>query len=408
MELSGRGKEDLKARTEVIAYSTPLIVLSAKVSSARLRGGGIMTMETNGVATTTSGVKVDAFNDDESRWKAVVQKDRAADGVFFYSVATTGVYCRPCCAARLPRRENVAFHETAGQARRAGFRPCKRCRPDDAPLDKRQSEIVTRACRLIETAEEIPNLAGLAAAVGMSQYHFHRVFRAVTGVTPKAYAAGHRAQRVRDELMEGTTVTETYYSAGFNSSGRFYASSTEQLGMTPSAFRAGGTGADIRFAVGECSLGSILVAASDKGVCAILFGDDPDTLARDLQDQFPKANLIGGDETFDRWVAQVVGFVEDPAVGLALPLDIRGTSFQIRVWEALRQISPGTTVSYAEVAKRIGQPTAMRAVAQACSANPLAVAIPCHRVVRNDKSISGYRWGVERKAELLRRESTAH
>jgi AraC family transcriptional regulator, regulatory protein of adaptative response / methylated-DNA-[protein]-cysteine methyltransferase len=408
VEPSDRRKTSLKARIEVISHSTPFIVQLAKVNSRRFRDGEIMTTEINGIAAGTDGERVGAFDDDESRWKAVVQKDRAADGVFFYSVTTTGVYCRPCCPARLARRENVSFHETVGQARRAGFRPCKRCRPDDVSLDKRQSEIVTRACRLIETGEEIPNLADLAAALDVSQYHFHRMFKAVTGLTPKAYAAGHRAQRVRNELTEGTTVTETYYRAGFNSSGRFYATSTEQLGMTPSAFRAGGTGIDIRFAVGECSLGSILVAASDKGVCAILLGDDPDALARDLQDRFSKANLIGGDETFDRWVAEVVGFVENPSVGLTLPLDIRGTSFQVRVWDALRQIPPGATVSYAEVAKRIGQPTAVRAIAQACGANPLAVAIPCHRVVRNDKSISGYRWGVERKTELLRRERTAN
>jgi AraC family transcriptional regulator, regulatory protein of adaptative response / methylated-DNA-[protein]-cysteine methyltransferase len=379
---------------------------SVRANSARLRDGEIMTTKINGTPVGACN-RVGTFDDDDVRWEAVVRKDRAADGVFFYSVTTTGVYCRPCCPARLPRRENVAFHETAGQARQAGFRPCKRCRPNEASLDLRQSEIVTRACRRIETAEEIPSLADLAAFVGVSQSHFHRMFKAVTGVTPKAYAAGRRAQRVRNELTEGTTVTEAYYRAGFNSSGRFYAHSTRQLGMTPSAFRAGGTGADIRFAVGACSLGSILVAASDKGICAISLGDDPDLLARDLQDRFPKANLIGADEAFDRWVAQVVGFVENPTVGLSLPLDIRGTSFQVRVWEALRQIPLGSTVSYAEVAKRIGQPAAVRAVAQACGANPLAVAIPCHRVVRNDKSVSGYRWGVERKAELLRRESNA-
>jgi len=367
-----------------------------------------MATKIDNIAADAGGERTGTFADGESRWKAVVQKDRDADGAFFYSVKTTGVYCRPCCPARIARRENVAFHETVEQARRAGFRPCKRCRPDDAPLDKRESAIVTRACRLIESAEEIPSLADLAASVGVSPFHFHRIFKAVTGVTPKAYAAGHRSQRVRDELTEGTTVTETYYKAGFNSSGRFYATSTEQLGMTPSAYRAGGTGSDIRFAIGECSLGSILVAASHKGVCAIFFGEDPDALVRDLQDQFPKANLIGADEAFDGWVAQVVGFVEDPAVGLALPLDIRGTSFQVRVWNALRQVPPGSTVSYAEIAKRIGRPTATRAVGQACGANPLAVAIPCHRVVRNDKSISGYRWGVERKADLLRRESAAH
>ncbi|MDB5308271.1 MAG: O-6-methylguanine methyltransferase [Gemmataceae bacterium] len=347
------------------------------------------------------------FSDDKSRWQAVVQRDRTADGTFFYSVKTTGVYCRPHCSARLANRENVAFHESREQARRADFRPCKRCRPDDASLLDRQRAVVTRACRLIEEAETPPSLAGLSAAVEMSPHHFHRVFKAITGVTPKAYAAGHRAQRVRDELADGASVTEAMYNAGFNSNGRFYATSTEQLGMTPSAFRAGGPGTDIRFAVGECSLDSVLVAASDKGLCAILLGDDPDALTRDLQDRFPEANLAGGDEAFDRWVAQVVGLVEDPAIGLTLPLDIRGTSFQVRVWEALREIPFGSTASYAEIAKRIGRPTATRAVAQACGANPLAVAIPCHRVVRSDESLSGYRWGVERKTELLRRERPA-
>jgi AraC family transcriptional regulator of adaptative response/methylated-DNA-[protein]-cysteine methyltransferase len=238
----------------------------------------------------------------------------------------------------------------------------------------------------------------------MSRYHSHRVFKIVTGVTPKAYAAAHRAQRVRDELTQGATVTEAIYGAGFRSNGRFYESSTEQLGMTPRAFRSGGKGTTIRFAVGECSLGAVLVAATEKGVCAIFLGDDPDTLARELQDRFPYARIVGGDSTFDRWVAQAVGLVENPTLGLALPLDIRGTAFQVRVWEALSQIPPGSTASYTEIAEQIGRPTAARAVAQACAANPIAVAIPCHRVVRTDESLSGYRWGVKRKAELLKRE----
>src|SRR5262249_37635325 len=249
-------------------------------------------------------------------------------------------------------------------------------------------------------------LTDLADAVGMSRYHFHRVFKMFTGVTPKAYAAAHRTRRVRDELTDGATVTEAIYGAGFNSSGRVYASSTEQLGMTPATVRAGGDGITIRFAVGECALGSVLVAASDQGICAIFLGDDPDALARELQDRFPKAHFIDPDAAFDRWVAEVVGLVEKPARGLDLPLDIRGTAFQLRGWEALRQIPPGSTASYAEIAERIGQPTAARAVARACAANPIAVAIPCHRVVRTDESLSGYRWGVERKAELLRRERT--
>ena len=267
---------------------------------------------------------------------------------------------------------------------------------------------MAQACRLIEEAEEAPSLDALAQAAGMSRFHFHRVFKAVTGVTPKAYARrAARRSACATSWRRRDTVTEAIYGAGFNSSGRFYAASSDLLGMTPSAFRAGGDGAEIRFAVGECSLGSILVAATDKGVCAILLGDDPDALVRDLQDRFPKAPLIGGDARFEQLVATVVGFVEAPAHGLDLPLDVRGTAFQQRVWQALREIPRGATASYAEIAARIGRPKAVRAVAQACAANPLAVAIPCHRVVRTDGALSGYRWGVERKRALLERERAA-
>jgi AraC family transcriptional regulator, regulatory protein of adaptative response / methylated-DNA-[protein]-cysteine methyltransferase len=351
--------------------------------------------------------RVPLFAPDEERWEAVKRRDGTADGVFYYSVLTTGVYCRPSCAARVPRRENVRFYATCGDAERAGFRPCKRCRPNEAPLAERRAEAVAQACRLIEEAEEAPSLDALAKVAGMSRFHFHRVFRSVTGLTPKSYADAHRAKRVRDELARRGTVTEAIYGAGFNSSGRFYAASSDLLGMTPKAFRAGGNGASIRFAVGECSLGSILVAATDKGLCAIQFGDDPEALVRDLQDRFPKARLIGGDESFESLVAKVVGFVEAPGPGLDLPLDVRGTVFQQRVWQALREIPSGATASYAEIAERIGQPKAVRAVAQACASNRIAVAIPCHRVVRTDGALSGYRWGVERKRALLDREKAA-
>jgi len=344
------------------------------------------------------------FTDDKSRWQAIVRRDKAADGVFYCAVRTTGIYCRPSCSSRRPKRENVRFFASAEQARRAGFRPCKRCRPDDRSLDARHRDAVTNACRLIENSDTIPNLINLANAVGMSRFHFHRLFKMVTGVTPRAYAAAHRARRVREELTQGARVTEAIYGAGFHSNGNFYASAIEQLGMTPTAFRDGGAGSTMRFAVGHCSLGSILVAATDKGTCAIFLGDDPNALARELQDRFPKARIVGGDSTFDRWVAHAVGLVENPALGVDLPLDIRGTAFQVRVWDALRQIPPGSTASYSEIAERIGQPKAARAVAQACAANPLAIAIPCHRVVRTDESMSGYRWGVKRKAELLERE----
>jgi AraC family transcriptional regulator of adaptative response/methylated-DNA-[protein]-cysteine methyltransferase len=322
-------------------------------------------------------------------------------------VKTTGVYCRPSCGARLANPANVQFHLTTADAERAGFRPCKRCKPNEPPLEERHAATIAKVCRAIETAEATPSLASLAKRAGLSLHHFHRIFKAVTGLTPREYAAAHRAERVRAELKRRPTVTEAIYDAGFNSGGQFYATSDALLGMTPSEYRAGGSHTDIRFAVGECSLGSILVARSAKGVCSILLGDDPDALVRDLQDRFPRATLVGGDREFEALVAKVVGFVEAPAIGLDLPLDVRGTAFQQRVWRALRAIPAGSTVSYAELADRIGSPRSVRAVAQACGANPLAVAIPCHRVVRHDGSLSGYRWGVERKRALLEREGAA-
>jgi AraC family transcriptional regulator of adaptative response/methylated-DNA-[protein]-cysteine methyltransferase len=343
----------------------------------------------------------------DPRWAALQARDAGADGSFFYSVRTTGVYCRPSCAARPARPENVAFHDSAAAAERAGFRPCKRCKPDQLSLQEQHAAMVTAACRLIENAETAPTLEQLAKPTGLSPFHFHRIFKAIAGVTPKQYAAAHRASRVRSELGRGSSVTEAIFDAGYNASSRFYESSNQLLGMTPSSYRAGGVDHDIRFAIGECSLGAILVAQSQRGVCAILFGDDPDTLARDLQDRFPRANLIGGDRAFEQLVATVVGFVEAPALGLDLPLDVRGTAFQQRVWRALRDIPAGATVSYSEIAQRIGSPRAVRAVAGACAANMLAVAIPCHRVVRNDGGLSGYRWGVERKRALLAREAKA-
>lgn len=341
----------------------------------------------------------------DPRWASVVARDRAADGTFFYSVKTTGVYCRPSCAARRPNPANVGFHSTAADAERAGFRACRRCRPDQPPLAHVHAAAVAEICRAIEAADETPRLADLAQRAGLSPYHFHRIFRTVTGVTPRAYGEAHRTKRVRAELSKpAKSVTEAIYDAGFNSGGRFYESSDRLLGMTPTTYRAGGADTEIRFAVGECSLGAILVAQSARGVCAILLGDDPDALVRELQDRFPRATLVGGDAGFEQVIARVIGFVERPASGLDLPLDVRGTAFQQRVWQALRQIPPGATASYSEIAKRIGVDGGARAVAQACGANPLAVAIPCHRVVRTDGALSGYRWGVERKRVLLGRE----
>jgi AraC family transcriptional regulator of adaptative response/methylated-DNA-[protein]-cysteine methyltransferase len=357
------------------------------------------------VVSSTQSVK--RFSNDDTRWRAVVNRDIAANGSFVYSVRTTGVYCRPICAAKLPQRKNVSFHATCEDAEKAGFRPCKRCKPADASLHTRRAAIVAQACRLIEATAKSPGLFELADAVAMSPFHFHRLFKTHTGITPKQYAAAHRAQQMRHALSRQSKITDAIYDAGFNSNGRFYESSTQMLGMTPKAYRSGGAGATVRFAIGECWLGSILVAASQSGVCAISLGDDPDKLARELQDQFPNAQVIGGDAEFEQLVAKVVGFLETPAIGIALPLDIRGTAFQRCVWEALQKIPLGSTVTYTDIAKQIGKPNSVRAVASACAANKLAVAIPCHRVVRTDGSLSGYRWGVERKAKLLEREQAS-
>jgi AraC family transcriptional regulator of adaptative response/methylated-DNA-[protein]-cysteine methyltransferase len=345
-----------------------------------------------------------AFSGDEDRWAAVLRRDRDADGAFFYSVRSTGVYCRPSCAARRPRRENVAFHATREDAERAGFRPCKRCKPEQPALAQRHAAAIARACREIESSDAPPRLDELARAAGMSRFHFHRLFKATTGVTPRDYAAAQRSRRLRDGLSRGKRVTEAIYDAGFNSSGRFYAESAKLLGMTPTRFRAGGAGETIRFALAQCPLGALLVAATRKGVCAISLGDDARALLRGLEQRFPKARLIGGERGFERWVARVVGFVEAPALGLELPLDLRGTAFQLRVWQALRAIPPGSTASYAEIARRIGAPRSARAVARACATNPLALVVPCHRVLRADGSLAGYRWGVARKRALIERE----
>lgn len=342
---------------------------------------------------------------EDPRWAAIVARDHQADGIFYYSVRTTGVYCRPSCAARRPRRHNVGFHATCADAERAGFRPCKRCKPGQASLVEQRARTVAEVCRVIEQAEHLPTLDELAQHAHMSPHHFHRIFKSLTGLTPRGYAVAQRAKRVRQELERSHTVTDAMYDAGFNSNGRFYETSNAVLGMTPSRYRAGGAQTDMWFAVGECSLGSILVAKSERGVCAILLGDDPDVLAHDLQNRFPRANLIGGDPTFERLVSIVVGFVEAPERGLNLPLDVRGTAFQQRVWQALRKIPVGSTATYRDIATHIGSPKSVRAVGQACGANALAVAIPCHRVVRHDGALSGYRWGVERKRALLEREA---
>lgn len=343
----------------------------------------------------------------DPRWARIVARDKSADGAFWYSVATTGIFCRPSCPSRTAKPGNVTIHDSLQSARATGARACRRCNPEGSSPDAENAAIVERACRMIEEAEQVPALGELADAAELSPGYFHRLFKTVTGVTPKDYAAAHRAGRVRQSLLETETVTAAIYEAGFGSNGRFYEASAKLLGMSPSAYRKRGERERLRFAIGQCSLGAILVASSDKGVAAILLGDDPNELVQDLQDRFSNAELIGGDADFEQVVARVVGFVEAPHNGFDLPLDVRGTAFQQRVWHALREVPAGETVSYSEVARRIGSPAATRAVAGACAANNIAVAIPCHRVVRNDGDLSGYRWGVERKRQLISAEARA-
>ena len=352
-----------------------------------------------------------AATENDPRWLQVQKRDLDADGKFYYSVSTTGVYCKPSCAARAARPEHVQFHKTCEDAERAGFRACKRCKPGQPDLTETHTRIIAESCRLIETVETAISLNDLANKAGLSSYYFHRLFKSVTGLTPKDYAAAHRAKKIRHELNKDTSVTDAIFDAGYNSNSRFYEKSTQMLGMTPSNYKAGGSNTILRFAIGECSLGAVLVASSERGVSAIFLGQDPEILIQDLQDAFPKAQLIGADQDYEALIAKVVGFIEAPLSGQEfikhLPLDIRGTVFQQRVWQALQQIPVGKTVSYSELATLIGLPKAVRAVASACAANKLAVAIPCHRVVRTDGELSGYRWGVERKKALLDLESKA-
>ncbi|SDR61806.1 DNA-O6-methylguanine--protein-cysteine S-methyltransferase /Transcriptional regulator Ada [Rhizobiales bacterium GAS113] len=358
------------------------------------------------ILTATKAATANVKHD--PRWARIVARDKTAVGQFWYSVSTTGIYCRPSCPSRRANPENVQLHDTLESAKATGFRPCQRCNPDGCSLESENASLVAKACRIIEGSEEEPTLEELAKTIGLSPSHFHRVFKLATGLTPKAYVAADRARKVRESLECGSSVTEAIYDAGFTSSGRFYEKSTSMLGMTPSQYRKGGANEDIKFAVGQCSLGAILVASSKRGVASILLGDDPDELVRNLQDRFPNAQLIGADRDYEAFVARVVGLVETPSIGLDLPLGVRGTVFQRRVWQALQEIPVGDTVSYAELARRIGSPKAARAVASACAANNLAVAIPCHRVVRSGGSISDYAWGVERKRALLAREAQHH
>jgi len=350
------------------------------------------------------------YDSDDARWAAVQERDADADGIFYYAVRSTGVYCRPSCASRPARRANVSFYATGAQAEAAGFRPCLRCRPDLPPLAARQAEAVAQACRLIDDAqargEPEPDLDTLARACGLSRFHFHRVFRARLGITPAAYAAARRAERVQRALADSSSVLDAAFAAGFQSSARFYAAAPAALGMAPARYRRGGAGETIGYALAPCTLGTVLAAATARGLCAILLGDDADALVADLHARFPQAALAPAGPAFAATLAQVVAAIDAPHTAAALPLDVRGTAFQQRVWQALRAIPHGATVTYTELAAQLGMPQGARAVAGACAANPAAVAIPCHRVVRSGGALAGYRWGLERKRALLERERT--
>jgi AraC family transcriptional regulator, regulatory protein of adaptative response / methylated-DNA-[protein]-cysteine methyltransferase len=343
----------------------------------------------------------------EQCWQALIAHDATQDGRFFYSVKTTGVYCRPGCASRQPKRQNVAFYESADQAEAAGFRPCKRCRPRDGSRAERHLKAIDRACALIRNSESLPTLAELAGAAGISRYHFHRVFKQITGATPREWGKAHRLGRFGDRLDAGEGIAEAAYGAGFGASSRAYEAAPNGLGMTPGARRKGGDGEAIRYTIVSTWLGWALVAATERGICMTALGDDRAGLEADLRRRFSAATLAPADAALAGWAERVVRFITRPGEQLDLPLDIRGTAFQAQVWRALQKIPPGETATYTGIAQALGRPRAVRAVAQACASNKLAVLVPCHRVVRGDGDLAGYRWGVERKRALLAREREA-
>lgn len=346
---------------------------------------------------------IDNPADCERYWQASVARDAAFDGRFVMAVKTTGIFCRPSCTARQPKRANVEFYATGESAIAAGYRACRRCRPQgEKPGGERQASL-ERVCRAIEHAEAPPRLAELAAIAGLSPFHLQRIFKQALGVSPRGYFEALRRRRLQESLAEGRSVTDSLYEAGFGSSSRLYEAGNALLGMKPGRYRRGAPGEVVRFTIAPCPLGHLLVAATEKGICRIELGDREALEAR-VAELFPAAPRVENDRRLAGAVAGLLAFLDAPQKGLELPLDVRGTAFEQQVWSALQRIPPGETLSYGAVAASIGRPTAARAVARACAANPVALAVPCHRVVASDGSLGGYRWGVERKRRLLAEE----
>ena len=345
------------------------------------------------------------FTTDHQRRQAMQTRDPLAHNAFVYAVVTTGIYCRPTCSSRRPKPQNVRFYNTSTDAEAAGFRACKKCRPGDSGSFGKFDDRIVKACRIIENADQPPKLEKLAKAVELSPFYFQKLFKAALGVTPKEYATGKRMHRMKTGLSHGATVTDAIYEAGFGSNSRLYENSDRELGMPPTTYRNKGEGLVIQYALGQSFLGPVLVAATDKGICAIEFGRSAKELIDQLQATFSKADIKPGHDDFTKLVQAVTAFIESPDQDLKLPLDIQGTAFQRRVWKALQNIPAGTTATYSDVAEQIGRPKAVRAVANACASNKIAVAVPCHRVVRRDGNLGGYKWGLDRKQELLKREA---
>lgn len=346
------------------------------------------------------------FSSDDARWEALKNRTRDADGLFYYGVKSTSVVCRAGCSSRLPLRKNVVFMDSYQEALDQGFRPCKRCRPDQTKPDAASVSLVVGACRIIEQAETPPPLKELAKQAGLSPSHFHRLFTKIVGLTPKQYGSTHQLQRFRTTILSGSSVTEAIYQSGFSSSSRAYEKSSSLPGLRPKDLKSGGKAITIQYGLSRCFLGWVIVGATDRGICSVEFGDSAHELPPLLKKRFPNALLKKGDEAFNTVLREVAAFIEAPSLDIQIPLDIQGTVFQKKVWDILRQIKPGETRSYSDIAEKIGSPRAVRAVAGACASNKIAVVVPCHRVVAKDGRISGYRWGVDRKKQLLENERT--